>query len=357
VSLSDLARATGAMPGALEGATASGGLAAERAEMARALASLSEPARSLTSFTGAELSRGTALLRARVLRGAFSSARDLRRAQMNDLSAELGRLARSEGSASSLGFESAPAEQGDPSWRAFLLLTRSDRTLLSLLYVSAQTQGGDLSVVDDVARALLVLRQREQAGSGPGAQRAASSPMLAAPRVPAVSEPPAGRASEPPASAEHDGERTSQAPWRSSSDSFMSRSFGAGLAARAVSSYRSLLPPAPKTMPSVPPSAANDALPVATTTSQSSAQEAAASAALARPFSAAQALGVGSLIDSLTRNLQTTRRQRPKRPTRAERGTRSELAEQDPERDAHRRARWHELFRRRRAQRAARAAR
>ncbi|MDB4989945.1 MAG: hypothetical protein JWN04_5123, partial [Myxococcaceae bacterium] len=281
----------------------------------------------------------------------LTSPRELRRSPMNDLSEGLGGLAPTQGYASSLRSESNVPEQTESSWSAFVLLTRSDRTVLSLLYVSAQAEGADLQRVDDVARALLALRRREQALRTPEAERNTSFIRLAAPRLPGelgASAPHA--ASEPSSNAEREAEPGSQAPWSASSESFTSLSFGnaAGFAARALSSYRSLLPPATSS-PSLPPPAAGEG---AVALGAPPADPSVSSATLARSFSAAQALGVSSLIDSLTRNLQTTRRGPRKASPRARDG-RASTPEQDADREARRRARWHALFSLRRAQRRA----
>jgi len=203
---------------------------------------------------------------------------------------------------------------GRPAQAVLATLTRNDRALLGLLYVAARARGVSVGLVDDVARALVALRDAAR----PPAARAASVasearartllPPLAtdsmfpassapgaslAPRASGVPGSQAGpRVSEPTsASTAHELSRNERAgdvpPYDDAlAQAAPARRFGsaAQIAARLVGSYRSL---APVGGPSI------------------------AAQALLRPLNLAEALGLSGLISEL--NLRALRRRRLRR--------------------------------------------
>jgi hypothetical protein len=131
------------------------------------------------------------------------------------------------------------------------LLTRNDRALLGALYASARARGADLGAVDDVARALIGLRESERTeAEQPVGKASALSTILPEPAVrPEV----LARASSPsgaPAGLEQAAlEPVEQAvPAEHTGDPFalaIPRSFGSAtqMAAKLAGSYASLVPP------------------------------------------------------------------------------------------------------------------
>ncbi|MDB4973488.1 MAG: hypothetical protein JWN48_1829 [Myxococcaceae bacterium] len=333
------------------------GVREARAELARALAAFAGPERTFGQPGDGELARGSALLRTRVLRGAFSAAREASRAQASELSDGLAGLVRSGRYAYYSKAPPAMPTPADAPWRPFVLLSRTDRTLLSVLYASARSEGHDLHAVDDVARALLVLRQREQATRAPEAEAqssAATRLALPAPIVPRELTSHSSLAPSADSSSEIDA--SSESSDLARSESYAPRSYGSvtQLAARASSSYRSLLPPAGH-------GSSTSLLPVAAPEQALAAQEHAPSlrpeaVAGARPFNVAEALGLGSLVSSLNGKSQVARRKLHKRKRRAGQRPDARVDDREVERDAPPRPRWYELSRQRRLLRRATSA-
>jgi hypothetical protein len=349
LSLSSLARVAagaGSGPAELESLVQQA-LREARADLTRAIASLAEPVRALARITTPELVRGASLLRTRVLCAVLAPAHETSNLPLGDRPAGLASLMRSTRYASYARSQPPPPALADSSFRSFVLLTHADRTLLSLLYVSAQADGRDMRAVDEVARALVVLRQREQLASTPSRAGQASGLSPPAPVHPDEQELPAYRSLLPGPVAEHDSSHAVQSPWLTQLESQPPRSMSnvPGLAARAADSYRSLMPPAWPTTGTLPePREADAALDV---------REDGALAPVARvaTLDVAEAMGLGALVGALARKWQLAKRRTRKRGRTTDLSARG--TDESGDRTEPRQLRWYRLAKRRGARRRA----
>lgn len=277
-----------------------------RVSLAQAVASLALPRDELEGVARDSATLGRSLLRQRLLQFAASP----------ELSAEK--------PAADLPLAER-AEKTPRRWSMFVLLTRNDRTLLSTLYASARVRGGDLRAVDDVARALIGLRESERAE----AQQPLDSPEPVGVIMPELSRqldvaPRSLLRSIAPASFEQAMDELAEQsvrpePAADPFASWMPRSFGSAtqIAAKLVGSYGSLVPQSERYR-AAPSSRAPAASSLAGLAQLAHAQGAAVHLPLlGPPLNVVQALGLSGLLAELhTQLLRAPRKRRRDRKLR-----------------------------------------
>ena len=321
VDLAFLARLVGDLSRARAGAATDLGASfarrAARIKLAQAVASLALPTAELEHLEKASTELGRSLLRQRLLQFVESPEHAL--------------------------VERPSAERADTMrrpWSLLVLLTRNDRALLGTLYASASARGGDLRAIDDVARALIVLRESERAE----AEQPLGRPEPVGVTVPEQNRrldvpPRALLRSVAPMSFEQAVEELAEQtippePGPDPFASWMPRSFGSAtqIAAKLVGSYGSLVPQSERYR-SGPSSRAPAASSVAGLAQLAHAQGAAVQLLpLGQPLNVVQALGLSGLIAELHAQLLRVPRKR-RRDRKVRSGERDAAQSRDADHD------------------------